>query len=224
LLVALLTACAPQVPGPQGVVLPGMPDGFSLDEYRDILRRGGQVFRVLPQESLLVVEVRRAGSLARLGHDHVVASRDVQGYAAPEDGRGALFVALERMTVDEATLRAQSAMDAGPTAADIEGTRNNMLVVLDATRHPYVLLRVKSWTGGQAQLELTLHGVTRPMTVPVTMESGEGTLVASGRFSINQTDFDIKPFSILGGAIQVQDRLDLRFRVRAKAVRNAEEL
>jgi hypothetical protein len=224
LLAALLAACAPQAPVPQATAISAVPSGFPLGHYGELLRRGGEVFRVLPDESLLVVEVRRAGSLARLGHDHVVASRHVHGYVAPGEGRGDLFVPLERMTVDQAALRAESGMAAGPTAADIEGTRRNMLAVLDVARHPDVLLSVKSWAGGQAQLELTLHGVTRGMIVPVTIETGPDALTASGRFSINQTDFGIKPFSILGGAIQVQDRLDLRFRLVAKVVRNAGEL
>jgi hypothetical protein len=33
----------------------------------------------------------------------------------------------------------------------------------------------------------------------------------------NQSDFGIVPVSVLGGAMQVQDRLDLQFRILAKA-------
>jgi len=34
--------------------------------------------------------------------------------------------------------------------------------------------------------------------------------------SLNQTDFGITPLSVLGGAIQVQDKLDLRFHIVAQ--------
>ena len=39
----------------------------------------------------------------------------------------------------------------------------------------------------------------------------------SGRFEILQSDFGMVPMSILGGAITVVDRLEVRFSVLAKA-------
>ena len=217
-LALLLGACALPAPAPGNAGGRDMPAGFPVDYYADVLRRGGRVLRVSPAESLLVIEVRRAGALARLGHDHVVASRDVQGYVAESEARADLYLPLDRMTVDEAELRAQSGFDTTPSAGDIEGTRRNMLGALEASRHPHAVVRVKSWSGGQAQLELTLNGVTREMTVPATIESGEGTLAISARLSLRQTDFGITPFSILGGAIQVQDAVDLRLRLYARRV------
>jgi len=38
----------------------------------------------------------------------------------------------------------------------------------------------------------------------------------TGMLGLNQSDFGIVPFSILGGAIQVQDRISLRFRIHAR--------
>src|ERR1700682_3891510 len=48
--------------------------------YREAIARGSAVYRVDPARSLAVIEVRRGGALARLGHDHVVSSRDISGY------------------------------------------------------------------------------------------------------------------------------------------------
>jgi hypothetical protein len=50
----------------------GIPLEFPEDYYLSIAAQGEDVFRVDPTESLVVVEVRRTGVLARLGHDHVV--------------------------------------------------------------------------------------------------------------------------------------------------------
>ena len=66
------------------------------------------------------------------------------------------------------------------------------------------------------EVAVTLHGVTRALQVPARFESAGEELGVSGRFSLNQSDFGITPFSILGGAIQVQDRVDLRFRIHAR--------
>jgi hypothetical protein len=37
-----------------------------------------------------------------------------------------------------------------------------------------------------------------------------------GTMAIDQSQFGIAPFSILGGAIAVQDRVDIAFRIRAR--------
>jgi hypothetical protein len=56
--------------------------------------------------------------------------------------------------------------------------------------------------------------------VPVTMqrEDDERQFVARGRFSVNQSEWGITPFSILGGALQVRDRVDIRFTIEARAI------
>lgn len=64
-------------------------------------------------------------------------------------------------------------------------------------------------------MEITLHGTTRALEIPVQVDHGTDEINVSGRLALNQTDFGITPFSILGGAIQVQDRMELRFRITA---------
>jgi polyisoprenoid-binding protein YceI len=68
------------------------------------------------------------------------------------------------------------------------------------------------------QAELSLHGVTRPLRIPAKIDRGAESVDVSGRFAINQTDFGIAPFSVFGGALAVQDRLDLSFEIRATRV------
>jgi polyisoprenoid-binding protein YceI len=214
LLALVLGACAPLVREP-------VPADFPDAHYRDALARGRPVYRVDPGESLVVVEVRRAGRLARLGHNHVVASRNVEGYIAPEEGRADLYVALARMTVDEASLRAEAGFDTQPGEADIEGTRANMLEkVLEAEKFPFALIRVSGADPkrGAATLSvaITLHGETRTIRAPAEVQADSDWMRVSGRLSFDQTDFGITPYSLLGGAIAVQNRVDLRFRVLAR--------
>jgi polyisoprenoid-binding protein YceI len=197
---------------------PGFPEGF----YAQAAARSVPVYRVDPAASLVVVEVRRGGSLARLGHDHVVASHDVRGYVAPDEGRADLYVHLDRLVVDEPPLRAESGFDSVPTAADIVGTRENMLKGLDAGRHPFAVvsaIRVGNAGGNPAlDVAITLHGTTANVRVPIALETGGGWIEVSGRFDVDQTAFGITPLAILGGAIAVQDRVSVRFRVRAVRV------
>src|SRR6266446_5090803 len=195
----------------------GPPADFPEGYYREALGRGKPVFRVDSRESLVVIEVRRSGSLARLGHDHVVASREVVGYVAPDEGRADLYVALARMQVDEPALRAEAGFDTQPSESDIEGTRANMLEkVLEAEKFPFALIGVRGASTRRGDVTLnvaiTLHGSTRTLQVPAEIEADAEKMSVTGRFSFEQTDFGITPYSLLGGVIAVQNRVDLRFR------------
>jgi polyisoprenoid-binding protein YceI len=216
LLTALASACV-QLPRPEPVQRQA-PADFPEAYYRQAQAQGKAVFRVDRAQSLVVVEVRRGGSLARIGHDHVVASHDLAGYVASDEGRADLYVPLERLVVDEPELRAESKFESQPTDSDIEGTRSNMLEkVLEAERFPFALIRVSRIDSGAGRVDvaITLHGTTRELKVPAEIEANAREVAASGRLELKQTDFGIVPYSILGGAIQVQDLLTLRFRIRA---------
>jgi hypothetical protein len=221
-LAALLAGCAQ----PLRVAAPSAPPAeFPEAYYRDALKQGKPVFRVDPAESLVVIEVHRSGSLARLGHDHVVASHGVTGYLAPGEGRADLYIALAHLAVDEPALRKQAGFDTQPAESDIEGTRSNMEKVLEADKFPFALIRV---SGAKAKdkkttlaVAITLHGHTRTLQVPAEIEADAEKMSVTGRLSFDQTDFGITPYSLLGGAIAVKNGVDLRFRIRARRLSGA---
>lgn len=215
----LLSGCAPprapEVPPEQLAV----PADFPTARYREAESSGVKVLRVDPQRSVVAIEVGRAGSLAYVGHDHVVSSRDVRGNVAEVQGQADLWVPLRRLIVDEPALRAQAGFDRNPTPEAIEGTRRNMLEkVLESRRFPYALISIARTTPDAQTMTvaITLHGTTRSFEVPVRIEQLPGGIAASGNMSFNQSDFGIVPFSVLGGALQVRDRLDLSFRIVAQ--------
>jgi len=215
--VLLLVACVPQ-PAERAASQPAGPDGFPEQAYLRAAAEGRSVFRVDPASSIIVVEVRRAGSLARLGHDHVVASHDVRGYVEPDVGRADLYVALDRLVVDELELRRQARFDTEPTADAIAGTRRNMLEkTLEADRYPYASIAVRRAAGAAvADVSIALHGTTRTMHVPLAVTESPEAIAVNGELALRQTDFGITPLSVVGGAIQVQDEVKLRFDVRAR--------
>lgn len=213
-----LAACAPQVRPP--VPPPLAPEGFPAELYRDAAAHGDAIYAIDPRASLVVIEVRRAGALARVGHDHVVASRDIEGFVWPKAARADLYAALDRLTVDEPALRAEAHFDTHPSPEDVVGTRRNMLTrVLDAERFPFVRAHVRRVDSGdpptRVDVEITLHGVTRTFSMPIQLSVRAGEMEVSGRFALRQSDFGIEPLSILGGAIQVQDEISLRLRLHA---------
>src|SRR5207342_2584384 len=147
------------------------PAEFPEAYYLQALKQGKPVYRVDPAESLVAIEVRRGGSLARLGHDHVVASQEVTGYVAPGEGRADMYMALARLVVDEPQLRKEAGFDTQPSESDIEGTRSNMLNhVLEAEQFPFALIAVAGADAKQGKATLsvaiTLHGHMHTLQVP----------------------------------------------------------
>jgi hypothetical protein len=222
LFAVVLGACAPAIPrAPEAAAQ--APEAFPEADYRQLAASGRTVYRVDPGRSLVVIQVFRAGSLARVGHDHVIASHDVRGYVAPDGGgRADLYVRLDELVVDEPELRAQAKLETHPSPEDIAGTHRNMLSELEADRFPFVLIKI---AGNNAQGDqplsaaISLHGVTRSVDVPVTLTTAGDELSASGTMALRQTDFGVKPLSLLGGALQVQDEVKLAFSIRARRVR-----
>ncbi|MDB5068255.1 MAG: YceI family protein, partial [Chloroflexi bacterium] len=58
--------------------------------------------------------------------------------------------------------------------------------------------------------ELTIAGTTRPVRLELTQNGDR----VSGRVSIRQSDFGIKPFSAMLGALKVADPVDLEVDVK----------
>ena len=65
--------------------------------------------------------------------------------------------------------------------------------------------------------ELTLHGVTRKVTGITARVAVLGSMLrASGDFSLNQTDYNIKLISVAGGALKLKDDLKFSFEIVAR--------
>lgn len=215
---ALLAACA--VPAPQAPQRPEqLPAGFPAAFYEQSAAGGRPVFSIDPETSLVVIEARRAGSLAQLGHDHAIASHSVRGYVAPNDGRADFYLRLDELVVDEAELRAQAGFTSEPTAAAVAGTRANMLAQFHAEEHPFAVIAVQGVetdaAGTWLDASVAVNAVTQRVRIPAQIEQGAEWLTATGQVTLEQTRFGIVPLAILNGAIQVQDQVNVRFLIHA---------
>ena len=217
----VIAGCAPQLPRPTEQPAEEAPAGFPVQRYQAALARGEPIYRIDRATSLVVIEVRRAGSLARLGHDHVVASHDVQGYVAPTEARADFYVPLGLLVVDETALRAEAGFDTQPSEEDIAGTRRNMMTrVLAVEAYPYAVVAVSDVApragNAVADVAIALHGTTRKTQIPLRIETGSEEVTVTASVVLAQSDFGITPLSILGGAIQVADEVRLRLQIRAR--------
>ena len=193
---------------------------------------------VAAAESLLLIRVYRAGSLASAGHNHVIACHALSGTLyVPADVLASSFevrVPVAELTVDEEPLRAaEHSPDFPPQVPDSarEGTRRNMLGagLLDAEHYPQIELRALGLSSGApapdgtatvlARIAVTLKGQAHTITVPVSYSRSGDTVIASGSTPLKQSELGLTPFSALLGALQVQDEMRLSFRIVAHAAR-----
>jgi polyisoprenoid-binding protein YceI len=209
LLLAACTAAAPPASAP----------GDTTSWYLQSAGRGAAVYAVSPSDSVVAITVRRAGLLARLGHDHVVASHDLAGFAAPDAGRADLEFRADRLVVDEPALLREAGIDTRPSQQAIEGTRTNMLAhVLEADRFPLIRLHAERAAPSRLRVAITMRGTTRNLEVPAAIATSAATVSARGALTLRQSDFGIEPFAVGGGLLAVQDTIEVRFNIVARRV------
>jgi hypothetical protein len=228
LVVLGLFGCAPtpeRYPaGPERAV----PRDYPLSAYQRALARGQDVYRIIPEQSEIVIRVFRGGRLARLGHNHTVASHDVRGHAIVAepfaDSRFDLYFPVTALIVDDPGDRAAAGQgfDTEPSDKAVEGTRGNLLgpSQLDAGNHPFITI-AGGVAGGrpprpELRLGLTVRGVTISRLTRVELRVEGGRLIASGELSLRQSELGIEPYSVFGGALRVEDVMDLSFRIVAE--------
>jgi hypothetical protein len=220
----LLAACPrpvrPPAPAPTVPPAPAVP---SVDT------RGATVYEVSSQSSQLSIFVYRGGKFSRLGHNHVMTSQQVAGRAwvHPEFARSGfeLSFPVAQLVVDDADARRAAGSDFPPDIpqSDKDGTRKNMLrpEVLDSEHYPEVKLRSAKVAGTlqapQVTASITIKDATHDVEVPVKLAIDGAKLTATGEFDVLQTQFGIKPFSVALGALEVQDRLHIKFTIVASS-------
>lgn len=195
-------------------------------------RHEGRPFDVASRESLLTILAFRGGTLAKFGHDHVIASHDVGGtFYVPDDVSHSTFelhIPVAQLAIDEPDLRAQEGPDFPKDVPDSakEGTRRNMLseALLDGEQYADIALvsqHVEITSGSQvrADVQITVRGQTHTVSVPVTYSLANGELTASGELPLKQTDLGLTPFTAMLGALAVQDEMRVKFRFIARAAK-----
>lgn len=164
---------------------------------------------------------------SRLGHSHVIGGQVLSGeIVVPEDHQRVwldLSVNVRDLEVDNTAWRQDEQFEPDISERAKNGTKQNMLSdkLLHAERYPTIHIQAQSATGPHWQKDIaayiTLAGETRKITVPVAVFERDKSLDVIGHFQIRQSDFGITPFSALGGILQVDDKVLIRFRIHANA-------
>jgi len=214
----ILAACAGPTPPQDGPVLadwPALPD--ATPEIR--------VYRVDAEQSRLRIRVDPAGTLARLGHSHVIGGAALGGRVGLDPDGGTAWVDLElradALEVDRPEWRREQELrpDLEPDA--VEGTRDNMLgpKVLDAEQFPLIRVRSAGFRGAldspTVLARIDLRGQVTEAEIPVRLTYGPDRLEAIGTFTPTHAQLGLTPFSAAGGALRVAQPIRIEFRIVA---------
>ncbi len=182
-----------------------------------------RTYTIVAGESSFWVFVAKAGLFSAFAHDHEIGVKSFTSkITVPESGVSGGFLELD--------INAQSlaVLDKKPSEEDKKKIYNSMHEeVLESAKHPKITFKSVSvnnlkQTGGESYTftlngDLTLHGVTKRIAVPVSLTINEQQLRAVGKYTLKQTDYGIKPYSAAGGTIKVKNDLVVNFNIVAKA-------
>src|SRR4030095_6194261 len=138
--------------------------------------------------------------MARLGHNHVIASHQLSGtvFVAddPLQSRFDISVPVNELTIDEPAMREQAGADFPPGVPQSarDGTRKNMLseALLDGEKYPAIRLRATdvaaAGEGFDVGVEITIKDQLHTVRVPVTLERKDDAVIARGDFPLKQSE------------------------------------
>jgi len=160
------------------------------------------------ERSCLTVHVGKAGLLSAAAHEHWVNAPIAGGTIDGDGARPAVW-----FTVDARKLSVRP--EKGVPDKDRAEVQSNMQSnVLESSMYPDIVFRSTEVRRTGALVwgvsgDLTLHGVTKPVSVEVTRQNDAYV----GTVRIKQTEFGIQPIKIGGGVVRVKDELEISFRV-----------
>ncbi|UQE76097.1 YceI family protein [Gordonia sp. PP30] len=173
----------------------------------------GSTWNLTAADGDLLLHTATAGRAARTGHRLTIEMTSWTATAEVDDDGHPLSVTLT-VDVDSLTVLKGEGGLAPWTGAEPGIARSNALKSLDAKKFPTITYRStavqRDGDTYRVDGELTVHGVTRPH--PLTVTSADG--VFSCETVVTQTDFKIKPFSLMMGTVKVADDVALTISAR----------
>lgn len=153
------------------------------------------------------------GRAARMGHRLTLAMdswRAQVRWAAAEPTGVELSVEVDSLRVvrGEGGVKSLS----GPEMTIV---RSNAMKALEVDRFPHILFQANdiqvSADGYRLTGSLQIHGETRERTVDVQVQDLGDSWRVSGEADVRQTEFGVKPYSILMGSVQIADIVTVSF-------------
>ena len=156
------------------------------------------------------------GPAAKMGHRLTIAMAD---WEAEVTWRGSKPVAAN-LVVDVDSLQVLKGEGGvtpltGPEKVVV---RSNALKAMDAKKYPKISFTTEDIAKTDAGYRMTgtveIHGKSRPQVVDLGVDDHGGTWVMSAQVPVVQTQFGVKPYSLLMGTMKINDEVTIKFTAR----------
>lgn len=174
-----------------------------------------------PDDGELTIRTTVAGRAARMGHRLTIV---LNTWSATVDWQDDQPSAVH-LTVEVDSLRIDSGEGGVTPLTGAEKTvaRNNALKTLGAAKFPTIEFHSDTITatdgGYRLQGPVTIHGVGKPVDVAVAVTRTDTTWQIDGEATVDQTDFGVKPFSMMMGSMKVADQVTVALSAQAAAAK-----
>ena len=160
------------------------------------------------------------GLLAAFGHNPIIAIRAFTGDAILDPG--SLEQSSLQVTINTGSFEVENDMSSKDRSEILKTIHDD---VLDVENYPEIRYESRSVRGklvsdGRYWIvlsgNLSLHGVTRPLDITISLMVNGESCRAAGEFFVRQSDFKIKPPSAVGGGLKVKDEVKCSFDIVAR--------
>ncbi|SMC36089.1 YceI family protein [Polynucleobacter kasalickyi] len=169
------------------------------------------------EKSILTVHVNKGGLLASIGHQHMVASRNIIGWVDQENNQGFFSFDIAKMTVDESNLLRAKKLPDTLKESEKEATKQNMMKMLDVKSFPDVRVQVTQFdrikNSIHAKIFLKNQMVEKDLFVNVTRSANNKITNISGETRLKLSDFAVEPFSALAGLLSVDNEMMIEWKL-----------
>jgi polyisoprenoid-binding protein YceI len=172
------------------------------------------------RSSRFTVRAFATGLLAAMGHNPTIGIRDFSGEMKFDPDK--LEAGSLKITIKSSSLSVQDDISA-KDLREMERLMNQE--VLETAKFPEILYEAPTISvtkmadtlySAALKGNLMLHGVSRSQPINVRVALLGSMLRASGDFTLDQTDYDIKLVSVAGGALKLKDELKFSFEIVAR--------
>jgi polyisoprenoid-binding protein YceI len=177
-------------------------------------------YQVDPSASRFTVQAFATGVLSAFGHNPTIAISDYDG-----------VIQFASQALEQASIRLTLRTTAMEVLDDMKKDDRQKLEremyenILEVSRYPTAEYESKQITAQKLSDdlfhvtvlgELSFHGVRRPQSFGGRVTNMEGLLRISGDFTLRQSDYGIKPYTVAGGVLRLKDEIKFKFELVAR--------
>jgi polyisoprenoid-binding protein YceI len=171
--------------------------------------------------STITLKVEKTGLFSAFAHDHTIAAQLASGHLDVQKRTVELKFRSQDMKVLDPGIKDSERDDIDRTMKSYKvldaGRFPEIVFVSTSVETPAVGAKASGTSAAGADAakrylvhgKLTLHGVTRPVELPVSFSEGHYT----GKVTLKQTEFGITPVKIAGGTVKVKDAIEIVFEI-----------